>query len=164
MRSGKKSGGCSGFTLVELLVSVGIIVVISAVALTSLFQRRNRSEFENTIQQVTSLLREAHSKSVAQTSSTIWGVHFENATTTMPFFALFPTAYSPTGHTGYYRLPVLVRYATSSLAEGASLDVTFAQITGAPSTSTSVMFEFVSGNVVIATSSVTVGASGLITE
>lgn len=135
-RSSKK-----GFTTIELLIVIGFIAVLGVVVLVSLVGRRSRLEFDNTVKQIATLLREAQSRSMAQASSTEWGVHFENSTTTTPSYALFATSYATSTRIGYYRLPQSVRYATSSVAEGESLDVTFAQITGLPSTSTSITLE-----------------------
>ena len=125
------------FTLIELLVVMGIIVAIALVALPNLLGRRNTGDLTNTATQIAALLRQAQSASMAQEQGVSWGVHFQNATATAPFYALFTSVYSTTSTTGYYRLPNTVGYLTSTLSSGSSLDITFSQILGAASASTS---------------------------
>lgn len=128
-----------GATLIELIVVVLIAAVLGVVAVTNLVGRKSGTEVEATARQVATLLREAQSRSMAQASSTTWGVHFEHSTSTAPFYALFYSgAYSASTRTGYYRLPAGVGYDAATLAVGATRDVVFSQITGAAAPSTSV--------------------------
>jgi type II secretory pathway pseudopilin PulG len=154
-----------GFTAVELLIMLGFVVVLGIVIMPALLGRRSRIELDNTTRQIGSLLREAQSRSMAQASSTSWGVRFENSTTTAPFYALFATSYSTGTVIGYYRLPATVRFATSSIAQGSFLEIIFAQNTGLPSTSTSIILELRGGSgggPAIASSTVNVNTNGLI--
>ncbi|MDP2598657.1 MAG: prepilin-type N-terminal cleavage/methylation domain-containing protein [Candidatus Liptonbacteria bacterium] len=119
-----------GFSLIEIAAVIGIIVIVSVVAFVNLQGRRNTVDLNNTTQQIASLLREAQSKSVSQTSGQVWGVHFENAAT--PFYSIFSgSTYSASAETGHYRLPNNVCY--SNISSGSSQDVTFASISGQPS-------------------------------
>jgi len=123
--------------MIETLVVLGVITLITVVALATLLGRRSRVELDNTTKQITALLREAQSRSVSQEGGTVWGVHFENSTGTAPFYALFKGGtYSATSVVGYYRLPTSVQYSSSSISQGGSLNITFSQISGIPSTST----------------------------
>jgi hypothetical protein len=66
-------------------------------------------------------------------------VHFANTTATAPFYALFAGGgYRTSTVVGLYILPSTVAYQTSTLASGATLDVIFSSISGAPSVSTSI--------------------------
>ena len=153
-----------GFSLIELAVVLGISLVLGVVVLTTLLGRRSRVELDNTTKQIVSTLREAQSRAVSGEGNTVWGVHLENSTTTASFYALFYTSYTTSTKLGYWRLPTSIRYATSSIAQGSSLDITFAQISGLPSTSTSVTLGGTGGGgVVTATSTITISAGGLIT-
>jgi type II secretory pathway pseudopilin PulG len=151
-----------GFTVFELLIVLGFIVILSIVIIPSLSERRSRIDLDNTAKKIVTLLREAQSRSMAQASSTSWGVHFENSATTTPFYALFATSYATGTRIGYYRLPPSIRYATSSVAEGGSLDIIFAQITGLPSTSTSITLELAGSGGGASGQSVTRSGSGKI--
>ena len=127
------------FTLIELLIVIGIIVIISGVTVVSLVGRRNTGDLTNTASQIAILLRQAQNDSLSQKSGMSWGVHFENATATAPFYAFFSsTTYSASNVTGYYRLPNTVGYLTSTLSSGSSLNITFSQIAGTASASTSI--------------------------
>ncbi len=128
-----------GTTLAELLVVIGIIAILASVSFLSLFGTRSQNDLNGTSQEIAALLREARSRSVAQSSGNGWGVHFENSTTTSPFYALFFSAtYGSTTTIGYYRLPSSVGYAGSSIAPGSFKDITFSQLSGLASASTSV--------------------------
>lgn len=128
----------SGTTIIELVLVIGLIGILATIFLVNLQGRKGKTELTTTTQQITALLREAQSRSVAQSSSTSWGVHFENSTTTIPFYALFGGTYSASSRIGYYRLPATVNYSTSSLASGANREITFTQITGTASASSSI--------------------------
>ncbi len=127
--------------MIELLLAIGILIVISVVAISNLQGRRSKKDLDSAVAQVVATLREAQTKSVAQDSGVIWGVHFGNTTNTPAFYALFKTSYSAANTKGYYPLPGAVSYVTSSVAQGSSLDITFAQISGVPSTSTSIILQ-----------------------
>ncbi|MEK7608190.1 MAG: type II secretion system protein [Patescibacteria group bacterium] len=150
------------FTIIELLLVVGIGVILAAVAFSNLFGRKNLAELDGVVRQVVSLLREAQVRSINQASSTPWGVHLENATSN-PYYSLFMTStYSTETRIGFYPLSANIRYATTSLPVGSSTEVIFAQLTGTPSISSTITFELVSGGQVSATGTVTVSGSGLI--
>lgn len=134
----------SGFTLVELLIVIGIIAIVAVVNLPNLLGRRNAGDLKNTATQIAILLRQAQSDSMAQEGGMAWGVHFQNATNTAPFYALFSSVYSSTSTAGRYRLPNTVAYLTSTIPSGSSSDITFSQISGAASASTSVGLYLVS--------------------
>lgn len=149
-----------GFTLIELLVTMGFVVALSFIGILLLTSRKNVTDLTTTTQEIGSTLRNAQSRSVTQASSTQWGVHFDNTSTTAPFYALFATAYGSSTNQGILRLPKTVTFATSSPpAAGSSFDVTFSQITGLPSTSTTVILNGFNN----ATASVSVASGGLIT-
>jgi prepilin-type N-terminal cleavage/methylation domain-containing protein len=128
-----------GFTLVELIVVIALIIASGAVVFANLAGKRSTTDLTAATQQIGVLLRQAQSDAVEQESDVAWGVHFANPTGTAPFYALFTTSYSAGTVVGTpYLLPTTVAYTTSTLAPGATLDVIFSPISGAPSTSTSI--------------------------
>lgn len=149
-----------GFTIIELLVVIGIISVISVVAFVSLRGRRNVVELNTTGQQVVTLLREAQSRSVSGLNGATWGVHLENSTTTAPFYALYSGAYASTNTAGYYRLPARVEFVTSTLGLGSSTNITFTPYSGASSVSTTITLRLAPDGTLYA---VTIGSLGEIT-
>ena len=126
----------SGFSYIELLVVMGIIAIIGITMLVSLGSRKRTADLTTTTQRMASLLREAQSRSMGQASSSAWGVHFDNGGT--PFFALFSGTYSTSSRESYYPLPLSVSYVTSTIAANRFAEVTFAQISGLASGSTTI--------------------------
>lgn len=123
----------------ELILVIAIIVVVARFSYTALVGNVGTADLGGTTGKIVALLREAQTRSLAQSSSTTWGVRFSNVTSTAAFYALFGGAsYNTTTLRGYYRLPSTVAYVSSSLAQGSTTDITFNQITGAASASSSI--------------------------
>lgn len=150
----------AGFSILETVLVLFVGAILAGILFSGLVGHRNRSELSNTARQVAATLREAKSKAGARASSTAWGVHFENSTSTYPFFTLFYGTYATSTRVGYYKLPASIAYVTSTLDTGSSTEVTFSQITGAPSASTSVSIITRSGD---ASSTISVASSGAVT-
>ncbi len=128
-----------GFTIVELIIVIGIAAVIGVVALTNLGGRKAKSDLDATVSRMVALLREAQSRSTAQASSTSWGVHFEHTAGGLQLYALYAGgSWSSSNARGTYRLPAGVAYDAASLSAGSSTDVTFTQVTGKISATTTV--------------------------
>jgi prepilin-type N-terminal cleavage/methylation domain-containing protein len=153
-----------GFTLIELIVVVAIIVIVSAIGLVSLLGKRSSTDLTSTTAEAVAMLREAESRSMAQAQGVSWGVRFGNPTSTAPFYAIFFSAYSSTTTVGYYRLPSTIGYTASSVPLGTSLDVTFSQITGLASASTTVKFSILnpSKSLSVTSSTISITSSGVI--
>ena len=156
------------FTLIELVLVLGIMIVIGAIVFATLAGRRSNADLTSVTQRVATLLRQAQSDAVAQQngavagSSVSWGVHFANTTATAPFYAIFAgSSYSATSTVGYYALPLTVAYQTSTLASGAALDVIFSPITGVAQTSTSIGFYMPKENTAFS-STISIASSGAV--
>lgn len=129
-----------GFTLIELIVVFGILILLSVVAFASLAGRKTSVDLTSTSQQVATLLRNAESDAMEQEGDVPWGVYFSNATNTSAFYALFTTSYSTATVVSRYLLPSTVWYQTSTLATGATTSIIFSPVTGFSSASTSIGF------------------------
>lgn len=149
-----------GVTLTELILVIAIIAVLGVITVPTLLGRRGKSDLENTTSQLVSLLREAQSRSVAQSSDSAWGVRFDNAVTSSPSFALFYGSYSTSTVVRRNTLPRTLRYATSSITEGGSLEVMFRKLSGFASSSASLRVEIV--RIPTVSSTITVATSGLV--
>lgn len=68
-----------GFTLIEILVSISILLIIMAVTIFSLTTLSKKVEIDSTSQNILSTLRLAQSKTLASENETKYGVHFETA-------------------------------------------------------------------------------------
>ncbi len=149
-----------GVSLIELLVSIAIVAVLAGLGMINLFGRRGQVELEGTAQQMSILLKEARSRSISQSSSTSWGVHFENATGTAPFYALFAGSYGTSTRVNYNRLPPSVGYVSSSIPAGSSVNVIFDQMTGLSATSTNLRIYMIANPV--NSSTIAISQSGLV--
>lgn len=149
----------NGFTLVELLVVVALMVIIGSVVIANMAGRRLDADLVSTTQQAATLLREAQSDAMAQEGDVAWGVRFSNSTATAPFYALFKGSYATGTVVGQYRLPSTVAYRSSTLASGVTLDVTFSPISGASSASTSIGFYMPNENAAFS-STISVSSAG----
>jgi len=151
-----------GFTLIELVLVMAIVVILSVFTVVSLTGKKNSNDLSLTVSQAAALLREAQGRSVTQAQGVGWGVRFGNATATAPFYALFYGSYTPTSTVGYYRLPTDVAYATSTIPSGGVVDVVFSQISGLASGTVSVGFQSLSQKS-LSSSTISVTAAGAIT-
>ena len=145
----KEKDSSRAFTLIEILVVIGIIGTIMLMTLPNLLNKKRSGDLTNTATQIAALLRQAQNDAMAQKNGLSWGVHFQNTTDTAPFYALFSStssAYTSSSITGYYRLPNTVGYLTSALPPGSSLDVVFSQIVGSASASTSIGLYLISNS------------------
>ncbi len=125
-----------GFTIVELLVVLALVAAIAVVAGINLFGNRNKTDLASATQDIVASLRQAQSNAMSQNQNTAWGVYFNNATNTTPFFALISSStYQTSTVAGQYPLPKSVLYDTATLASGASTTISFAQVTGFASAS-----------------------------
>ncbi|KKW46835.1 MAG: hypothetical protein A3A43_01750 [Candidatus Liptonbacteria bacterium RIFCSPLOWO2_01_FULL_56_20] len=136
MRRGTAAFAKRGTTVLELVTILAVATILAGIVVLNLTNRKRVSELSTTTVQIVALLREAQSRSMSQASGASWGVHFENATTSAPAYALFAASYSPSTRTGYYRLSPFVGYAASSIPPGASKDVIFSQLTGTAASTT----------------------------
>ena len=144
------------------MVTLGIMIILSVIVVSTFLSRRSQYNLKSAVSQMAAMLRDAQSRSMNQEKGTVWGVHFENSASTTPFYALFYTAYGSSTVVNRQILPSGVRYSSSTLASGASLDITFTQITGIPSASTSITLELTVGGTAGAQESISRSGSGKI--
>ena len=115
------------FTLLELLLVIGITAVLSAVGVGFYVNQQKTKILDNTAQEIANYLRYAQQKSIAQEQGQQWGVHFENPTSGNGFYALYTgTTYSSPIETKY--LPAGIEFQTP--ASGNSVNVSFNKLTG----------------------------------
>lgn len=115
------------FTLIELLIVISITVVLSVVGVINISSQAKKRLLESTTQEIVSYLRYAQQKSIAEEAGLIWGVHFENATSSPDFYALFSGE--------IYNEPIETKFLPQGIefsdpVSGQSRDVIFNKFTG----------------------------------
>jgi len=120
-------GKTFGFTLLELLIVIGITATLSVVGIGFYVNQQKSKLLENTALEIANYLRYTQQKSIAQEQGQQWGVHFENPTSGNDYYALYTgTTYTTPIETKY--LPTGIVFTTP--ADGASIDISFNKLTG----------------------------------
>jgi prepilin-type N-terminal cleavage/methylation domain-containing protein len=138
------------FTLVELLVTLGIIVILAGISFISIINYKQRQELVSASQEIVSVLRNAQDRSISQESGSRWGVYFENPSSGTDFFDLFR------GET-YAGGELVSRAALSSNLQfvnpvsGSNVTIIFSPITGLPNSSTTIKLSLISNSTVSST-------------
>lgn len=115
------------FTLIEMLIVISITIVLTVFGVININTQAKKRLLDSTTQEIVSYLRYAQQKSIAEESGLMWGVHFENATSSPDFYALFPgESYSEAAEMKF--LPQGVEFTIPSI--GQSIDVIFNKFTG----------------------------------
>lgn len=120
-----------GFTLTELLITLLIAVAIGLFTYADYSGRRSASNLSTAAQEVSVILHEAQSRTLAgdtngNSGQGFWAVEFGNPMSSPSFFGLLfetSTAHLASGTLvgGQTRLPPLVAFATSSIGSGGVL-------------------------------------------
>lgn len=116
-----------GFTLLEILISVGIIALIGSLGLVSFISSRRTRDLNVETQSVLAILRLAQSKTLSAEGGEPWGMHLESDK-----YTLFPAQNSfnaVTASNTVYILPSTLEIANISLSGGGQ-DVIFQRISG----------------------------------
>lgn len=120
-----KKNRCQGFTLLEIIISVGVLTLISGLALVSFINSRNVREVATSGQDVISVLRLAQSKSIGGEDNSAWGIHLEQGQAVL----FRGTSYIGATFTQSFPLSARLEIANIALIGGGS-DVVFKRITG----------------------------------
>lgn len=114
-----------GFTLLETIIAVSIVILIGAGAMVSFVNSRNVRDLNTSGQNVLSVLREAQSKALAGEDNVTWGVRLEQSR-----FILFAgPAYVGSPTTTIHTLPSSIEIVNISLVGGGQ-EVVFEKVDG----------------------------------
>jgi len=126
------------FTLIELLITIGIIAVVSTVAFLNLFSYRGNQDLDLTSREIAIILRNAQDRSISQESSSRYGIHFENSVSSGGFYDLFSgTTYATGTIISKNSLRPAIQF--SDPTSGNSKDVIFTPVSGLPNASTTII-------------------------
>jgi len=117
-----------GISLIEILIVVGLIAIISAIAGLNLSQFHNQQVLRNTTEDVISLLNEARNDTISSKNSNTYGVHLETNKITLFAGASFTS--NPSNKQINLDSAVIIPSSGGiNLNEGGS-DIVFDRITG----------------------------------
>jgi prepilin-type N-terminal cleavage/methylation domain-containing protein len=121
-----------GFTLLEVLIVTGILVLVSATALPFFRGFQTEADLNNNAQEVVEVLRLAYSKTVASESASSWGVYFDPSSLPARYILFKGPSYSQReiGSDQIYQLSKKIEFSQISLA-GTGSEVVFERISGA---------------------------------
>jgi len=131
----------TGFTLIEILISIAIIGILSVVIFASINMFRNRQIIKNATIEVTQAIEEAKVKTITSYNDEIYGVHFGESD-----ISIF------TGETYDAEDPdTIVLFADDSISFNLSLsddgeNIVFKRLTGETDDTGSILIELVSNS------------------
>ncbi|MBI4991749.1 MAG: prepilin-type N-terminal cleavage/methylation domain-containing protein [Candidatus Harrisonbacteria bacterium] len=132
-----------GFTLLELIISIGLLVIIGSIVVLNLAGFRSQRELELATENLVAYLRDAQSRAISQQASSKWGVHFDAAVNDNDSYSIFSGNDYATGSVqNKIFLPLSLKF--SDPAEGTTKDIIFSKVSGA--TSPAVVKLALSGN------------------
>ncbi len=119
-----------GFTLIEILVLITIVIVLFSISILVLSSFRAETELNEVVERVVILLEDARTRTVSSQDDSRYGVYFDDQSTPNALIFFKGSSYSlrdPSFDEDYF-FPSDIRLETISLAEGN--EVVFQKITG----------------------------------
>ena len=148
-----------GFSLIELLITIGIVAVLGTIGTMNLVNYRSRNILDLQTQEIVATLRDAQSRSISQENGRPWGIHFENPSSDSDYYSLFASStYNSSDINSTTTLNSAVVFLDPSA--GGSKNVNFSAVTGLPSAADSLAIALKANNSV--SSTITINAIGQI--
>lgn len=117
-----------GFTLVEIMVVIGILSLLILVVSVNIRSFQTHSQVTQAAEELASILREAQSRSMAVVNGQNHGIHFDEDSNAYTLFE--GTVFSEGAPTNVvYSLDISIELTSVSLADAGS-DVVFEKLTG----------------------------------
>jgi len=114
-----------GFTLLELLISLGVLALLGTLGMVSFLNSRNSRDLVVTSQNALSVLRDAQARTLAGEDASVWGVHLEQSQVVLFRGATYAGATSTDPHP----LSANIEIVNIALVGGGS-DVLFRRLDG----------------------------------
>jgi prepilin-type N-terminal cleavage/methylation domain-containing protein len=144
----------TGFTLVEILVVLAVLLIIAAFSITAFRSMYEGSGTRTAVVEITDALREARNNALSSKGDSVYGVRIASTSVTR-----FPgSTYSAGNASNTTYMFEAGAMATGTLVS-AGTDIVFARLTGMPSATGTVL---VTGSDGTSTTTITIGATGLI--
>lgn len=121
----------SGFTLLETLIVVSVVVLLISLSLVDWRYFQDRSELKNSVNEVLSLLKLAQSRTLAFEQSSQWGVYFDDSLDPHRYILFKGVSYSGRDQAfdEIHNLPKRIKFSQLGL-EGGGKEVVFERLDG----------------------------------
>ena len=130
----------SGFSAIEVLLVIGILVILAGVGGTNLFRYYQKSTLTHEAQKITALLKATQQRAISGEDNQAWKVHFlNNAGSGSDYYEVF----KGDSDTALVRYPLPSSIDFVVPYEASAVDFVFATRTGIPATATSVIIKLV---------------------
>ncbi len=126
----------SGFTLMELLLSIAVMTMLAGIAGTSYINSYRQAVLKNTVEELVFEVRFAQQKAISQEQANAWGIRFDNTDISRPFADVFVATYTSANIVHHYPLPPAISFLQP--AAGTVQDINFAKLTGVPGASSTI--------------------------
>ena len=126
----RKNYNLSAFTLAELLITMGILVIIASTGFVYLGGYRRTAEIDSALQKMVSFTREAQMRAKTGQDGVAWGIRWENPLAGEDFYALFKETYASTNTIEIIKLGNAIEFTDPSASN--YYDVIFQRVTGNP--------------------------------
>ncbi|MFH1423365.1 MAG: hypothetical protein ABIG29_00170 [Candidatus Nealsonbacteria bacterium] len=119
------------FTIVELLIIIGILIILTAATVPSFNLFQKESDLNNSVEQIINILRFAQNKTLASEGSARWGVYFSTAISPHQYTLFQGTSYAlrVVSFDEVHQLPKSVEIEAINLAD-AGTEIVFKKVTG----------------------------------
>src|SRR3989338_4569773 len=124
-----------GFTLIEVLLVIGVMALVVGIGFMSLSGARQTAVLDGTARHMVAVLRNAQARAIAEQAKANWGVRFAGVAAGDDYYALWSGEEFVTATSTVYLSPIL---EFSDPVAGAVKDVRFTKLTGIPAASASV--------------------------
>ena len=134
-----------GFTLVELIISIGILVILAGVSFISIINYKQRQALSSASQEIVTVIRNAQDRSISQEDGNRWSIHFENPLSGSAFYDLFQGLnYATNTIVSRNVLPSGVQFDTP--VAGSSSTIIFSPVTGLPNSQATIKISLINNS------------------
>ena len=120
----------TGFTLIEIILVVGIFAILLTVSMAAFGSFRDDSQLQNTTNDIQAVLRLAQNKTVASEGAEQYGVYFNVSSSPHEYILFGGASYASGAVETIYRLSDLVQFSSTIFSGLSGQEVVFDRIQG----------------------------------
>ena len=150
--------GKKGFTLVEILLVVGITAILGATLFLFSYGIKVHKDLDGAINSVAAVVRDAQQRSITQQDMKKWGIHLEK--NSIQIYDLFKDTHLTANILAQYSLPLSLEFDNSDWG-GLFKEIVFTQVDGLPTNGENVIIVRILNDPTTA-KQVTISANGTI--